>query len=106
MLKLRAVGLANRRQLVQALGKKLSDQAAFVAAENHAGVVNSLDQLRWRFEGKQLLRVGLNVNCHVVLTRDETVLSPGETLVYDWDLSDAWGDLAQYAQLTPSGCRG
>jgi hypothetical protein len=89
MLKLRCVGLANRWKLVQALGKKLSDQAAFVAAENDAGVINSLDQLRWRFEGKQLLRVGLNVNCHVVLPRDDTVLSRRETPVYDWDLSDA-----------------
>ena len=88
------------------MGKKLSDQAAFVAAENDTGVVNSLNQLRWCFEGKQLMRVGLNVNCHVVFTRDDAVLSRGETPVYEWNLSDAWGDLAQYAQLTLSGCRG
>ena len=92
--------------MIQAVVEKLADQAALGAAVSRAGPIQPVHQIGGGLEGNQLLRVGLNVNCHVVLTRDDTVLSPGETPVYDWDLSDAWGDLAQYAQLTPSGCRG
>ena len=105
-LKLRFVGLPDRRELIQALGKKLTNQAAFVAAKNDAGAVNSLHQFGRSFEGKQPLRVGFNVNSHAVITRDDTVLSRRKTPVYNWDLSDEKDDLALYALLSLSGCRG
>ena len=86
--------------------QKLADQAALRAVESNAGLVDTRHQFGGRFEGDQLLWIPVNVNGHAVLSVDDTVLPRRKTLVYDWDLSDAWGDLAQYALLTPSGCRG
>ena len=69
--------------------EKLAHQAALGAAVIPAGRLESLHQIGGGFEGNQLLRVGLNVNSHAVITGDDTVLSRRETPVYDWDLSDA-----------------
>ena len=92
--------------MIQAVVEKLADHAALGAAVSPAGPIQPGHQIGGGFEGNQLLRVGLNVNSHAVITGDDTVLSRRETPVYDWDLSDVEGDLAQYAQLTLSGCRG
>ena len=48
----------------------------------------------------------MNVNCDAVITRDNTVLTLDETPVYECDLSESMGDLAPYALLLLSGCRG
>ncbi len=48
----------------------------------------------------------MNVNCHAVITRDDMVLTTDETLVQECDLSDSMGDLAPYAHLSLSCCRG
>ena len=85
--------------------KKLADHAALGAAVSPAGPIQPVHQIGGGFEGNQLLRVGLNVNSHAVMTGDDTVLSRRETPVYNWDLSDEMGGLALYALLLLSGCR-
>ena len=83
--------------------KKLPDQAALGAAENDASLIDRLHQIVGGFEGNQMLRITVNVNCHAVITRDNTVLTRDETLVFDRDLSDTKAGLARYAQLSLSG---
>ena len=67
--------------------EKLADHAALGAAVSPAGPIQPGHQIGGGFEGNQLLRVGLNVNSHAVITGDDTVLSRRETPVYDWVLA-------------------
>ena len=86
--------------------KKLLDQAALGAAESEARPIDLLHQIAGGFEINQLLRIAMNVNCHAVITRDDTVRTTDETNIQDCDRSDSMGDLAPYALLSLSGCRG
>ena len=92
--------------MIQAVVKKLADQAALSAAVIPAGPLEPLHQIGGGFATEHLLRIAVNVNWHVVKTADDTVLIEDETPVYDGDLSDEKGDLARYALLSLSGCRG
>ena len=89
--------------------EKLADHAALGAALTPAGPLQPLHQIGGGFEGNQLLRVGLNVNSHAVITEDDTVLSRRETPFYDWVLasfllrviSDRWINADLVTHIVP-----
>ena len=75
--------LLNRRRdlwkLIQPVVKKLPDQAAFGAADRDGRPIDPLHQIDGSFERNKLLRIVMNVNCHAVITRDNTVLTLDKT---------------------------